>query len=89
MSASTRQPINIDPEIRAALNRHLMSPKYMGTGVGFSEFIRRAILADGGVAPARVQPDNRWSGTYVPSNDTDGPEQENRFGIPATGEAVP
>ena len=56
----SRVPINIDPDVRDALNRHLYG-KYAGTGVGFSEFIRRAIAADGGDVPARVQPDRRWS----------------------------
>jgi len=55
----TRVPINIDPEVREALVRHLYG-KYEATGVGYSEFIRRAIVADGGEVPATVQPDNRY-----------------------------
>jgi hypothetical protein len=71
---TSRTPINIDPEIRDALRRHLMSPKYMGTGVGYSEFIRRALIADGADhVPERVTPDNRWSGTYEPDDSINGP----------------
>lgn len=76
MRQSTRQPINIDPNVRTALRRHLMSDKYMGTGVGYSEFIRRAIEADGGDPGPAVRPDNRWGGTYEPDNLFDGPRQE-------------
>ena len=57
--APSRVPINIDPSVRHALSVHLMT-KYSGTGIGFSEFIRRAIAKDGGHVPTRVQPDNRW-----------------------------
>jgi len=74
--ASTRLPINIDPRVRSALRLHLMTPRYMGTGVGYSEFIRRAIIADGGAAPDSVQPDNRWNGTYEPNDTSNGPRQE-------------
>lgn len=55
----SRVEINIDPEVRRALIDHLTGPRYSGTGVGYSEFIRRAIIQDGGEAPASVQPDRR------------------------------
>ena len=74
-AGSTRQPINIDPLVREALRVHLTTA-YAGTGVGYSEFIRRAIIADGGQAPDKVQLDNRWSGTYMPNDTSNGPRQE-------------
>jgi hypothetical protein len=65
----TRAPINIDPAVRDALAAHLSSPKYAGTGVGYSEFIRRAILLDGGKAPDKVQPDRRTLSERSPLNE--------------------
>lgn len=74
---STRQPINIDPLVRDALRLHLVT-RYAGSGVGYSEFIRRALVRDGAVGvPERVQPDDRWSGTHMPSDLGNGPVQEN------------
>lgn len=80
-SAGSRVPINIDPAIREALCQHLMT-RYAGTGVGYSEFIRRALtwdLADN--VPEQVTPDNRWSGTWYPGDDEvglmDGPNGRN------------
>ena len=66
----SRVPIYIDPDVRAALHNHLLSA-YVGTGVGYSEWIRRALTWDQahGV-PDQVQPDARWSGTYHPNDIT-------------------
>jgi hypothetical protein len=67
---STRQPINIDPLVRDALRAHLMT-RYAGTGVGYSEFIRRALVRDGADwVPEWVQPDDRWSGDLDPIRET-------------------
>lgn len=62
---ASREPINIDPNVRDALRAHLFGPKYSGTGVGYSEFIRRAILTDGGNAPESVQADTRTIADYT------------------------
>jgi hypothetical protein len=56
---TSRVPINIDPNVRAALIEHL-NTAYAGQGVGYSEFIRRALTWDQAIhVPEKVIPDTR------------------------------
>lgn len=61
--ALSRVEMMVDPLVLEALRQHLTT-RYAGTGVGYSEFIRRALLWDLAdvEVPERVQPDTRWDG---------------------------
>jgi len=60
--AADRVPVMIDPSVRAALHAHLINV-YSGSGVGYSEWIRRALTWDHATqVPGKVRPDKRTHG---------------------------